>query len=221
MTTNSTIKPTVVVAGYGSWAKTAINPATEVVAALKKLSPQHYLLHCLDIPVDSASLHERLEKALMEYKPDIWIGVGVAVGSPAIRLEAIGINIRCFDVPDISGVTLKSTPVIAGGPVAYHSNLKIENVLENLHESGIPAVLSFHAGTHLCNQMLYSILHLSAKKSLNLLSGFVHVPQSTANVVRSGAGVCSSMSLSMMTDALEITIDDAVSQFNDASELLS
>lgn len=210
------VKPTVVVAGYGSWAKTAINPATEVVAELRKLCPEYYVLHCLDIPVDSASLYERLEKALQEYKPDIWIGVGVAVGSPAIRLEAIGINIRSFDVPDISGVTLKPTPVIDGGPVAYQSNLAHESVVESLHESGIPAVLSFHAGAHLCNQMLYSVLHLRTTKVLNLLSGFVHVPQSTANVARSSEDNCSSMSLPMMTKALEITIENAVRQFNDS-----
>lgn len=217
MSINLLVKPTVVVAGYGSWAKSAINPAAEVVAALKKLMPEDYVLHCLDVPVDTIGLYEGLENALQKYKPNIWIGVGVAVGSPAIRLEAIGINIRSFDVPDANGVTMKPTHVIDGGPVAYRSNLKHEQVLEHLHESGIPAALSFHAGTHLCNQMLYSMLHLSATKGLNLISGFVHVPQSTANVARTGDGVCSSMSLTMMSKALGITVEHAIRQFNDAS----
>ncbi|MFK7996946.1 MAG: hypothetical protein AB8B87_22605 [Granulosicoccus sp.] len=216
MASTLTGKPNVVVAGYGSWAKSAINPAAEVVAALKKQNPEHYLLHCLDVPVDSAGLYERLEKALEDYQPDIWIGVGVAVGSPAIRLEAIGINIRCFDVPDISGEKLTPTSVIEGAPLAYRSNLMHEDVVKHLHDAGIPAVLSFHAGTHLCNQMLYSVLHLSSAKALKLLSGFVHVPQSTANLARSGEGMCSSMSLSMMAQAVGITIDNAVQQFSDA-----
>ncbi|MFK8081861.1 MAG: hypothetical protein AB8B97_16365 [Granulosicoccus sp.] len=210
------VKPVVVVAGYGGWAQAAVNPSTEVVAALNRLNPEQYLLHCLDMPVDTTSLYERLDSAMQQYKPDIWIGIGVAVGSPAIRLEAIGINVRCFSVPDVNGVTLPPTPVIDGGPVAYQSNLKCEKVVQSLQTSGIPAVLSYHAGTHLCNQMLYSVLHLGEKKAMNLLGVFVHVPQSTSNAANASDGVCSSMSLSMMTSALEMTIDCAVGQFNAA-----
>jgi len=215
MATGGPVKPSVVVAGYGSWAMAASNPAAEVVAALKQLKPFYYNLHCIEMPVDSTNLISRLENALQEYKPDIWIGIGVAVGSPAIRLEAIGINVRCFDVPDINGLTLKPTAVIDNGPVAYQSGLMHEELVQKLRESGIPAVVSFHAGTHLCNQMLYSVLHLSAIKDLDLLGGFVHVPQSTDNAAQGSESACSSMSVSMMITALEIVVDNAVHQFND------
>lgn len=209
------------VAGFGSWAMSAVNPAAQVVSALKQQHQDNYDLRCVEVLVDSETLYGRIEKALQEYQPDIWIGVGVAVDSPAIRIEGVGINVRSFDVPDNSGLRLKPTSVVENAPLAYPSNLPNEKIVYNLRSSGIPAVLSFHAGTHLCNQMLYSVLHLSRKMGLDLISGFVHVPQSTDNVALSAGreSNCSSMSMPMMTQAIELTVECAVQQFNEQSRL--
>jgi pyroglutamyl-peptidase len=211
----NSVKPTVVVAGFGSWAMTAVNPAAEAVKALGKIQSADCYLHCMEVPVDTESLYGWLESALQKYKPDIWLGVGVAVDSPVIRLENIGINMRCFDVPDIGGRTLNPTLIVEDGPVAYRSTLQQETIVDKLRTQGIPAALSFHAGTHLCNQMLYSVLHLSKYKALNLISGFVHVPQSTDNVaIASGRDrISSSMSIAMMVQAITVTVDCAVQQF--------
>lgn len=208
-------KPTVVVAGFGSWAMTAVNPAAEAVKALGKNQRTDCHLQCMEAPVDTESLYSWLENALQKYKPDIWIGVGVAVDCPVIRLENIGINIRCFDVPDNGGRTLSPTLIVEDGPVAYRSALQQEAIVNKLRTHGIPAVLSFHAGTHLCNQMLYSVHHLSKCKELKVISGFVHVPQSTDNVaLASGRDrISSSMSIATMVQAITVTVDCAVRQF--------
>lgn len=173
-------------------------------------------LHCLEVPVDTNALYGWLENTLLTYKPDIWIGVGVAVKSPAILIENVGINIRCFDTPDINGTTMTPNAIVDDGLLAYRSNLPTQSIVQNLRSAGIPTDLSFHAGTHLCNQMLYSVLYLSQIKSLNLISGFVHVPQSTDNVASSGIGAAmgSSMPVSMMTQALAIAVDSAVEQLD-------
>lgn len=177
-------------------------------------------MRCLEVPVDTHALYGWLEDALHRHTPDIWIGVGVAVNSPAIRLENIGINVRCFDVPDINGITMNAAAIINEGPVAHQSNLKTDQIVQSLRAAGIPAHLSFHAGTHLCNQMLYSVRQLSEQKLLPLLSGFVHVPQSTENVAMFSdqTGPCSSMAIPMMTQALGIAVDCAVRQFKKANK---
>ena len=208
-------KPTVVVAGYAAWAKALVNPASQIVAALKNTQLQSCHLKCIEVPVDTEALYTLLERSIEEHSPDIWIGVGVAVSSPAIRLESVGINVRCFDVPDIHGRTLEPTSVVDGGPVAYQSNFQYASVLQELKSHGIPAITSFHAGTHLCNQMLYSVLHLSAQKNLELLSGFVHVPQSAENVAQANgaSALGSSMSLVMMTKAIELCVESVVQEY--------
>ncbi len=198
---------------------TAINPAAKAVSALSEYCAENSQLHCIETPVDSQALYRWIENTLQQYSPDIWIGVGVAVGSPAIRLEHIGINVRCFDVPDIQGKKLKPTAIFDGGPVAYQSSLNNRAIVEQLRASGIPAVESFHAGTHLCNQMLYTVRYFTESKNLNLISGFIHVPQSTDNVAElaSDGGLCSSMSIEMMSQAIRIAVDCADQQYSEAA----
>jgi len=148
------------------------------------------------VPVDTHALYGWLEDALHRHTPDIWIGVGVAVNSPAIRLENIGINVRCFDVPDINGITMNAAAIINEGPVAHQSNLKTDQIVQSLRRQ------------------------LSEQKLLPLLSGFVHVPQSTENVAMFSdqTGPCSSMAIPMMTQALGIAVDCAVRQFKKANK---
>lgn len=193
-----------------------VNPAAQAVTGLMHHRFKELDLHCLEVPVDTNALYGWLENTLLTYKPDIWIGVGVAVKSPAILIENVGINIRCFDTPDINGTTMTPNAIVDDGLLAYRSNLPTQSIVQNLRSAGIPTDLSFHAGTHLCNQMLYSVLYLSQIKSLNLISGFVHVPQSTDNVASSGIGAAmgSSMPVSMMTQALAIAVDSAVEQLD-------
>ena len=68
------------------------------------------------------------------------------------------------------------------GPDAYNATLPNEEIVDAINKAGIPAALSFHAGTHLCNQMLYTTAHLIRQSGMSTLNGFVHVPQTPANI---------------------------------------
>ncbi|MCV0428262.1 MAG: hypothetical protein K5905_22630 [Roseibium sp.] len=205
-------KPTVVVAGYGTWAKAEKNPAAQISAQLKSQSNKFCDLICLEIPVESRSLSTLLEASLMKYRPDAWVGLGVSTNSGVIRPEMVGINWRHFNVPDISGSLLELIPVVESGPVAYQSDLPNANMVERLKSAGIPSVISFHAGTHLCNQMLYTVRHLVETHRLHTRSGFIHVPQTPQNVtsVDDPEAMGSSMSLSLMTQAISLCIEEIV-----------
>ena len=205
-------KPTVVVAGYGTWAKAEINPAAQISARLKEESNEFCHLICLEIPVESSSLGKLLEAALLDYRPDAWVGLGVSTYSGVIRPEMVGINWRHFNVPDISGSQLELLPVVDNGPVAYQSDLPNANMVHRLKAAGIPSAISFHAGTHLCNQMLYTVRHLVVTHDLCTRSGFIHVPQTPLNVsLDDPEAMGSSMSLSLMTEAISLCIEEIVS----------
>ncbi len=204
------IKPTIVVAGYGSWAKAENNPAAQIAKTLSKRSYSHCNLICMEVPVESDSLYHFLEQALLKHKPHAWLGLGVASRSPIICAELIGINWLHFDVPDINGAKYQLTPIINDGPVAYQSNLPNARLVEKLKSAHIPAALSFNAGTHLCNQMLYTVRHLVELSALNTLSGFIHVPHTPENIAKMNdtESMDSSMSLSLMTQAVELCVDE-------------
>ena len=53
---------------------------------------------------------------------------------------------------------------------------------------GIPAHISYTAGTYVCNCIMYNALYLAAKKYLGVRAGFIHVPFENGQVVDKANG---------------------------------
>ena len=153
-------------------------------------------------PVDLADMTHRLGEDLTSGY-DFAVHLGQAPGSPVIKLESIGLN------------TLDSgAPLVSGAPAAYRTALPLDRWASKLVSEGIPAVVSPHAGTHLCNAMLYLSQHLSAQRRLPTESVFVHLPlapQQAARRLSSGAPLAS-MSLPMMAAAVAILLGDLMAR---------
>ena len=200
---------TVVVTGFGAWARTSPNPAA---LALHELSAQTWR-HCrfvpIEVPVKTTGLLAIVEEALLTYRPAIWLGLGVAPSATVIRVEAVGINCRDFDVPDNDDLSLDGAPVAEDGADAYFSTLPVRDIAAAIQVAEIPVSLSYSAGTHLCNQMLYTSLHLAQRHGLDTKCGFMHVPYTPdlASKLAETEGPQPSMALPLMTEAARITIE--------------
>ncbi len=199
----------IVVAGYGRWALAERNPAAQVAENLKKEHIEGCELSPYVLPVSSATLTENISRILKAERPDVWIGLGVNSVGTMIQPEMVGINWRHFAVPDVDGAVLNNLPIFCEGPDAYNSGIPNEKIVRSLRAEGIPAQISFHAGTHLCNQMLYSVNHLTRLMNLPTFSGFIHIPQSPENIAASPDHTPSagSMSLQMSTRAIRKSIE--------------
>lgn len=206
--------PKIVVAGYGSWAMAAANPAQLVVETLEDQPFPGCTVIPIKMPVDTHGLYNRVEGALAMHNPDAWIGVGVAPSATMIRAEMIGVNWRHFSVPDAEGVTTDLLPIIEGGPDAYSADLPNKALVDAIMAAKIPAALSFSAGTHLCNQMLYTVRHLVKTKGYGTLSGFIHVPQTPENVAlqMQDENPVASMSLDTMAYAVALCVEHVSEQ---------
>ncbi|WP_372572223.1 pyroglutamyl-peptidase I family protein [Ruegeria jejuensis] len=200
--------PRIVVAGYGRWIKAERNPAAQIAELLKTESVAGCELTSVVIPVSSVELPDHVCSILREERPDYWLGLGVNTAGTVIQPEMIGINWRHFSVADVDGAQPECRPIFSGGPDAYNSGLPNREIVQALCTEGIPAQVSFHAGTHLCNQMLYSVNHLSRTLDMPIRSGFIHVPQTPENVAdaEDEERTCGSMSLAMMAQAIRIAI---------------
>ncbi len=200
-----TLKPTFVVTAYGSWAKTATNPSAQTLTRLKSLDWPGFTFVGLEVPVVSATLFDLVEKNLLAHKPDFWMSIGVSSGAALIRAEMLGTNWLDFSIPDNEGACPIGMPVIDGGPVAYNADFPNSAIVEELKAMGIPAMLSYSAGTHMCNQMLYTTSHLIAHHQLNTRCGFLHVPLTPQQVAQQPAteAAKASMDLNTMTRAAE------------------
>lgn len=149
-------------------------------------------------PADLVEMTHRLGEDLTAGY-DYAIHLGQAPGTAAIKLETIALN--AIDAEN---------PLVAGAPVAYRTALPMARWAQRLSAEGIPAIVSHHAGTHLCNALSYFSLHLTEQRGLPTRCGFLHLPLAPQQVARRlpDHSPVASMSLPMMATALTIVLSE-------------
>jgi pyroglutamyl-peptidase len=137
-------------------------------------------------PVDFTVMKERLAEDLSG-KYDFALHLGQAPGSSRVQLEAIGLNIggSSSQSPD------QYRPLVDDGPIAYRTALPLADWAVKLRRGGVPAQVSYHAGTYLCNATLYWSHYLAERLALATQSAFVHVPLDVSQVVNEPHGAAS------------------------------
>ena len=105
--------------------------------------------------------------------------LGQAPGIGRIHLEAVGINVGGHSslLPD------QFQPLVAGGPAAYRSTLPLADWAGQVRQLGIPCQVSYHAGTFLCNALLYLTHHIAREQRLKTQVAFIHVPLAPQQVL--------------------------------------
>ena len=101
--------------------------------------------------------------------------LGVAAGRSAVTPERIGINVRSARIPDNRGNQPKEEPVIPGGEDGLFSTMRVSAMAAAIEAMGLPGTVSNTAGTFVCNDTLYTLLHHYQGTGVKV--GFLHVPQ--------------------------------------------
>lgn len=170
--------PRVLLTGFDAFGGDTLNPSWLAVRALHgKQIAGHRVVAALLPTVFDASLPE-LRRRLQQHRPALIIGVGQAGGRAALSLERVAINVCDARIADNAGARPIDEPVLAGGPAAYFSTLPIKAMLHGLQQAGLAAEVSQSAGTFVCNQVFYGLMHeLATRRALkNSRGGFIHVP---------------------------------------------
>lgn len=128
-------------------------------------------------PVDFAQVRDLLARDLADGY-DAAIHLGQAPGRPAVELEAVALN-----VAGRSGERAEDfAPLDPSGPPAYASDWPLKTLAERVRAAGIPAGVSHHAGTYLCNAIFYWSRHLAMTQKLATRAGFIHLPLDLSQV---------------------------------------
>ena len=161
------------ITGFDPFGGESVNPSWEAV----KLLPDQiggYEIHKLQIPtVFGLAPRTVLEKAA-EIQPDVIISVGQAGTRAAVTPERIGINVRDARIADNAGISPKDESIVPGGPDGLFSTLPVKAMIAAIQAAGLPGAVSNTAGTFVCNDVLYSLLHHYA--GTHVRCGFIHVP---------------------------------------------
>lgn len=198
----------VLITGFMPFGGETINPAYEAVKDLPKQIAGAQVVTA-ELPVVYGGGARALEAAIEETAPDIVICVGQAGGRAAIALERIGINLRESQMPDNDGNTPDGDPVRADGPAAYFATIPVKAMVQSIREAGIPATISYTAGSYVCNDLLYSLQDMIHCRHPHIRGGFIHVPFDTKQVIAKPA-TTPSMPIATITAALEAAIKAAV-----------
>ncbi len=122
-------------------------------------------------PVDLAKLRTRIETDLSQ-GVDVVLHLGQAPGASELRFEAIGLN-----VAGVGALTNGEFPaIVRGAPIAYRTSLPIGDWVKELNSRSIPASVSYHAGTYLCNAAMFLSHYWFASREESPLVGFIHLP---------------------------------------------
>lgn len=197
----------VLITGFDPFGGEKINPALEAVKKLKDIEFSNIELRVKEIPTVFYKSIKILEDTVREFEPDVVICIGQAGGRSEITVERVAINVIDARIPDNEDNKLVDTPIIEDGAAAYFSTIPIKDIVLNIKKAGIPASVSNTAGTFVCNQLLYGLMHVISTKYNNITGGFIHIPylpEQAANYNNQP-----SMSLLDMVKALEIAVNVA------------
>ncbi|MGP4078923.1 pyroglutamyl-peptidase I [Pseudalkalibacillus sp. R45] len=191
--------------GFEPFLDHGVNPTELIVINLDGKTIGGFSVVGRVLPVEFHRSAEVLVDHVRELEPDAVVCLGLAAGRDKITPERVAININ-DGVPDNSGRNPVDETIVEDGPAAYFSTLPIRKMVNALRNSRIPAEISNTAGTYLCNNVMYSLLHVYEGKGETIPAGFIHVPASFELSVENGK--LPGWPLDTIQRALEIAIGE-------------
>lgn len=167
---------TILITGFAAFGGEKINPSWEAVKQLDQLIIDEHQLIARQLPCSFAESSEHLTKLLEELQPQIVLNIGQAGGRLDISLERVAINLDDARIADNLGAQPIDQTIIKDAPNAYFTNLPLKALLQVARNNGIPASISYSAGTFVCNHVFYTLMHWINTVNPAIKGGFIHIP---------------------------------------------
>ena len=162
-----------IITGFDPFGGESINPAWEAV----KLLPDaigSYRLTKLEIPTVFETAAQTVLEAARLDPPDVILCIGQAGGRNAVTPERIAVNLMDAGIPDNAGNQPREIPCVPGGADGIFATVPVTAMASSIREAGLPGQVSLSAGSFVCNDTLYRLLHHYAGTGVRV--GFLHVP---------------------------------------------
>lgn len=203
----------ILITGFDPFGGESVNPAFEAVKLLPDAIAGAQIIK-LEVPTQFLRAGAVLEAAMEEHQPDVVLCIGQAGSRAAITPEKVAINLMDGRIPDNAGYQPVDVPIQEDGETAYFSTLPVKAMVQKMRAAGIPAALSYTAGTYVCNYLMYTLLYLIDKKFPTVHGGFVHVPYAMEQAANKPLGT-PSMDLHQIARGLEKAVEAIVENDSD------
>ena len=161
------------ITGFDPFGGENINPSWEAVKEL----PDHigdWQITKMEIPTVFGAAADQVIAAGEGLQSNAILCIGQAGGRATVTPEVVAINLQEARIPDNIGNQPMNIPVVKGGPAAYFATVPVREMVQAIQAANIPAALSYSAGTFVCNDVLYRLLHHFDGTATQ--AGFIHVP---------------------------------------------
>ena len=157
----------ILITGFDPFGGESVNPAYEAVKLLPDEIGGAQIVK-REVPTVFGKSGTVLEEAILTEQPDAVICVGQAGGRSGICVEKTAINFQDARIPDNENQQPIDKPVKEDGETAYFASLPVKAMVAEMRKNGIPAFVSYTAGTYVCNELMYTLLYLIDKKYQNI-----------------------------------------------------
>jgi pyroglutamyl-peptidase len=203
--------PIALITGFEPFGGDDVNPSLDIARTLHGEAIAEHRVVGAKLPTVFSQIAPTLDALLNQHRPSIVIALGLADKRSAISLERVAINLIDARIPDNSGSQPVDVRIVENAPNAYFSTLPVKAMLLKLREANFAAELSQTAGTFVCNQAFFVLMHLLAARHPGVRGGFVHVPP-FPELVRGGAN---GMTLEEMVGAVRLCVQTALTTRED------
>ena len=165
--------PKILVTCFEPFGGETINASEEVLKRLPDTIGAHSI-EKLVVPCVFGEAQRLVIQKAEQTSPDMIISLGQAAGRSKVTPEYVAINFMNARIPDNRGNQPLREPIASQGPDAYFSTLPVFDMAGAIRSKELPSEVSFTAGTFVCNELYYSLLHHFNGTDTKVC--FIHVP---------------------------------------------
>jgi len=214
--------PTLLLTGFEPFGGDAVNPSELVAAALHgsvvEAGTRRARVVAQRLPCVFADARARLAATIDELHPVAVLALGLAAGRAGLSPERVAINLVDARIADNAGTQPRDEPVVRGGPAAYFGTLPAKAMVAAMRAAGAPAELSLSAGSFVCNELFYGLMHhLAHAGPAGCRGGFMHLPLLPAQAA-GPAGLRPSVALDVQVAAVAAALRAVLANDEDAKE---
>lgn len=203
--------PRCLVTGFEPFDGDALNPSWLIARSLHGLDLGGVRVQAEQLPCAFDQAGPALQAALRRHRPRLVLALGQAARS-AIGMERVALNVIDARIADNAGVQPIDVPVLAAAPPAYFSTLPLKAMTAALRSDGLAAEVSNSAGTFVCNQVFFLLMH-ALRRRTGVRGGFVHVPMLPEQAAARGLGA--GMPLDVMQHGVRLALQAALDHATD------
>lgn len=135
-------------------------------------------VHPLILPQVFGTSSQIVISEMDKIQPHAVVMFGATMKVEPVRVEKFAVNVENTHMGDNNRIPVYDRRINPNGPSAYEATWDVQDLHDALNKRGSSGKISYHAGTHTCNSLMYNVVHhISTNPAhANVKAGFIHVP---------------------------------------------